>query len=264
MPKLLLLDAFFVCLEVLHQVLNLLDLRISVCVHDLCKILHQTEVGTHCVSQTSQLTEFRNKGDLITCSPVFVDEKGLVGVRNGLVVAGLVVVAVAGLGALFVEAGLWTLPEVNAIDLVRLLVVLGDHSCSCQSLLDGLITILIAPFSVLPNFVHVLQHSVGSNDFEAHVYVQQTALLLHDESGVEARPNPNVVSIKIMRVRLVEGLLADSLEPETAHHRVEEDLQEIHVIPILLLHDLDPLDADGVLDSVELGSVLRELSNFLE
>jgi hypothetical protein len=36
------------------------------------------------------------------------------------------------------------------------------------------------------------------------------------------------------------------------------------VISILLLHDLDPLDADGVLDSVELGSILRELSNFLE
>ena len=154
--------------------------------------------------------------------------------------------------------------EVNAINLVRLLVVLGDHSCSCQSLLDGLISILIAPFSVLPNFVHVLQHCVSSNDFEAHVYVQQTALLLHDESGVEARPNPNVVSIKVMRVRLVEGLLADCFEPETAHHRVEEDLQEIHVIPILLLHDLDPLDADGVLYAIKLCSILRELSNFFE
>ena len=224
MPKLLLLDAFFICLEVLHQVLNLLDLRISVCVHDLCKILHQTEVGTHCVSQTSQLTELRNEGDLIACSSVFVDEKGLVGVRDGLVVAGLVVVAVAGLGALLVKAGLWTLTEVNAIDLVRLLVVLGDHSCPSKSLLDGLITILIAPFSILPNFVHVLQHCVGSNDFEAHVHIQQTALLLHDESGVETWPNPNVVSIKVVRVRLVEGLLADSFEPEAAHHRVEEDL----------------------------------------
>ena len=73
-PKLLLLDAFFVCLEVLHQIFNLLDLRISICVHDLCKILHQTEVGTHSVSQTSQLTELRNKCDLISCSSVFVDQ----------------------------------------------------------------------------------------------------------------------------------------------------------------------------------------------
>jgi len=128
------------------------------------------------------------------------------------------------LGALLVKAGLWTLTEVNAIDLVRLLVVLGDHSCPSKSLLDGLITILIAPFSILPNFVDVLQHCVGSNDFEAHVHIQQTALLLHDESGVETWPNPNVVSIKVVRVRLVEGLLADSFEPEAAHHRVEEDL----------------------------------------
>jgi hypothetical protein len=55
-PKLLLFDAFFVCLKVLHQVFNLLNFRISVCVHDLCKILHQTEVSTHSISQTSQLT----------------------------------------------------------------------------------------------------------------------------------------------------------------------------------------------------------------
>jgi hypothetical protein len=179
-PKLLLLDTFFICLEVLHQVFYLLDLRISVSVHDLCKVLHQTEVGTHSVCQTSQLTKLRNKGDLIACSSVFVDEKGLVGIRDGLVVAGLVVVAIAGLSALFVEAGLWTLVEVNAIDLVRLLVVLGDHSCSSQSLLDGFVAILIAPFSILSDFVHVFKHSVGSNDLKTHVDVQQTALLLHD------------------------------------------------------------------------------------
>lgn len=49
-PKLLLLDTLFVSLEVLHQIFYLLDLRIGVCVHDLCKVLHQTEVGTHCIS----------------------------------------------------------------------------------------------------------------------------------------------------------------------------------------------------------------------
>lgn len=74
MPKLLLLDTLFVSLEVLHQIFDLLDLRISISVNDLCKILHQTEVGTHSVSQSSQLTELRNKGDLIACSSVFVDE----------------------------------------------------------------------------------------------------------------------------------------------------------------------------------------------
>jgi hypothetical protein len=65
------------------------------------------------------------------------------------------------------------------------------------------------------------------------------------------------MSIKVMCVCLVEGFLADSLETETAHHGVEEDLKEVHVIPILLLHDLDPLYADGILNTVELGSVLR-------
>lgn len=98
--------------------------------NDLCKVLHQTEVGTHSVSQASQLTKFRNKSNFIACSSVLVDEEGLVRVGNVLVVAGLVVVSVAGLSAVLVETGLWTLVEVNAIDLVRLLVVLGDHSCS--------------------------------------------------------------------------------------------------------------------------------------
>ena len=65
------------------------------------------------------------------------------------------------------------------------------------------------------------------------------------------------MSIKAVRVRLVEGLLTDGLKPKTAHHRIEEDLKEVHVIPILLFHDLDPLDADSVLDTIELGSILR-------
>ena len=179
-PKLLLLDAFFICLKVLHQVFNLLDLRISVSVHDLCKVLHQTEVGTHCVSQTSQLTELRYESNLIACSSVLVDEQGLVWVRDRLVVAGLVVVTVAGLSALLVEAGLGTLVEVNPVDFVRLLVVLCHNSRTGESLLDGFVAILVAPFSILPDFVHVLEHSVGSHDFEAHVDVQQTSLLLHN------------------------------------------------------------------------------------
>jgi hypothetical protein len=65
------------------------------------------------------------------------------------------------------------------------------------------------------------------------------------------------VSIKVVRVRLVEGLLTYRLKPKTAHHGIKEDLEEVHVISILLFHDLDPLDADSVLDTVELASVLR-------
>lgn len=42
----------------------------------------------------------------------------------------------------------------------------------------------------------------------------------------------------------VEGLWSDSLEPESSHHGIEEDLQEYHVVSISGLHDLDPLDSD--------------------
>jgi hypothetical protein len=123
--------------------------------------------------------------------------------------------------------------------------------------LDGFIAILVAPFCILSNFLHVLQHRIGSDDFEAHIDIEETALLLLDQTGVEAGPNPDVVSIKRMCLRLVEGFLTYSLEPKTAHHRVEEDLKEIHVIPIMLLHDLNPLDANSVLDTIMLGSILR-------
>jgi hypothetical protein len=72
------------------------------------------------------------------------------------------------------------------------------------------------------------------------------------------------MSIKAVSVRLIKRLLADSFESETAHHRVEEDLKEIHVISVLLLHDLDPLNCDRVLDSILLCSVNWQFSNFFE
>ena len=56
---------------------------------------------------------------------------------------------------------------------------------------------------------------------------------------------------------LVEGLLAYRLKLEGAHHRVEEDLKEVHVVPVGLLHHLHPLNLDlvlrGVLLCFELG-----------
>jgi len=256
-PKLLLLDALLVCLEMLHQVLNLLNLGISISVDDLCKILHETEVSTHSISQPSQLTEFRNESDLISRSPVLVDEQRLIWFLDSLVVAGLIVVTVTYLSALFIETGLGTLAKVNTIDLVRLLIVLSDDCRTGESLLDGFVAILVAPFSILSNFLHVLKHCVSPDYFKAHIDIEETALLLLDQSGVEAGPNSDVVSIERMCLRLVEGFLTYSLEPKTAHHRVKEDLKEIHVIPIMLLHDLNPLDANSVLDTIMLGSILR-------
>lgn len=155
-PECLFLLTLLVGLEVVHQVFDLLDLRFSISVDDLGKILHETEVSTHRVSQPSQLAQFRDESDLIARSAVLVDEQRLVGVVDGLVVLGLVVLSVAGLSALLVETGLGTLSKVNTVDLVRLLVVLCDDSRTGESLLHCVVSILVAPLSVLSSFVHHL------------------------------------------------------------------------------------------------------------
>jgi hypothetical protein len=122
------------------------------------------------------------------------------------------------LSALFVEAGLRTLCKVHSVDLVRLLVVLCDDSRTCKSLLNRVICILIAPLSVLSNFLHLLEDGVGTNDFKANVDIEQTALFFHYQSRVKTRPHLNIVRIKAVGVCLVECLLADGFEAETAHH----------------------------------------------
>ena len=72
------------------------------------------------------------------------------------------------------------------------------------------------------------------------------------------------MGIEVVCVGWVEGFLVDVLKFQTAHHGVEEDLQEVHVVPVGLLHDLDPLDGDGVVHAVVFGRVLRELRHLLE
>ena len=96
MPELLLLDALCVRLEVVHQVLDLLDLRLGIRVHDLSHVLHQTEVGAHRISQTSQLTKLGNEGNLVTRASVLVDQQRLIHVAYLLVVARPVVILIAG------------------------------------------------------------------------------------------------------------------------------------------------------------------------
>lgn len=204
MPQSLFLLALLVSLEVVHQVFDLLDLRFSISVNDLGKILHETEVSTHRVSKPSQLTELRDESDLITRPSVLVDEQGLVGVVDLLVVLGLVVLTVAGLSALFIEAGLRTLSKVNTVDLVRLLVVLGDDSRTGESLLHCLVAVLVAPLSVLPSLIHQLQNRVGPDNLEADIDIQESSLFFHDQARVEARPHFDVVSIERVSVGLVE------------------------------------------------------------
>lgn len=67
-----------------------------------------------------------------------------------------------------------------------------------------------------------------------------------------------------MGISLIEALLANGLELETAHHGVEEDLKEVHVVLVGLLHHLDPLNGDLVLDVVVLRLVDGQLGHLLE
>jgi hypothetical protein len=188
----------------------------------------------------------------------------LIWLIDALIVSSLVVLTVACLSALFVETCLRTLSKVNTVDLVCLLIVFCNNSRTGECLLNSIITVLVATLSVLSDFLHVLEDSVCTDHFEANVNVEQTSLFLHYQAWIEARPHLNVMSIEAVSISLIEGLLADCFKSKTAHHRIEEDLEEIHVVTILLLHDLNPLNCDRVFDSIMLRWVNRKLCNFLE
>ena len=123
MPKLLLFLALLILSEGLEKVLAFVDLAVSVGVDDLGEILHEAEVSTHGISEASELTELWDESNLITSLPIFVDEKWLVWIGDGLIVSGLVVVGVAHLFTVLVEGGGWAHSEVNALHAIRLLVV---------------------------------------------------------------------------------------------------------------------------------------------
>ena len=57
-PELLLLLTLHIGLEVLHQILDLFDFGVSICMNNLSQILHKAEIGTHGISQSCQLAEF--------------------------------------------------------------------------------------------------------------------------------------------------------------------------------------------------------------
>ena len=67
-----------------------------------------------------------------------------------------------------------------------------------------------------------------------------------------------------MRIGLVEALLTNGLELQAAHHGVEEDLQEVHVVLVGLLHHLHPLNGDLVVHTVVLGGVNWKFGHLLE
>ena len=153
-PQLLLLLALRVLLEVLHEVLDLLDLRFGICMQDLSKVFHQMEVCSHCISQTCQLAELWNQSDFVSSASVLVDEEWLVLILDGLIVAGLVILHVAGRSPILVECGSWTLTEVYPVDFVGLLVVPCDHSATGESITDRLLAVSASFFGFSSQLTH--------------------------------------------------------------------------------------------------------------
>ena len=101
----------------------------------------------------------------------------------------------------------------------------------------------------------VAKHGVSPDYSEGHVDIEERASLFHDEPGVEAGPNLDVVSSQGMSCSGIEGLGSNGLESKTSHHRVEEDLEEVEMVTIGGFHDLNPLDGDLVLGALVLSVV---------
>ena len=182
MPQFLLLLALRIGLEVLHQIFDLLDLRIGIGVQDLSKVFHQMEVCSHGISQTCQLAEFWNQSNFVSSASVLVDEEWLVLIRDVLIVASLVVLLVACRGPVLVEGDSGTLTEVYPVDFVGLLVVLCDHNSTVESLRDRLLAVSASLFGFFSHLFHIGQSSVCPNDLEANVDVQKNSGFLHGES----------------------------------------------------------------------------------
>ena len=127
-PSLGLLFAFLVLGERLEQMRALLDLLLGVGVNNLCEVLHESEVGSHLIGQTCELTELWNKCHFVTSLAVLVDEERLVDIGDALIVPGLVVLHVADLGAVLVECCLWRHVELDPFDLVSFLIVPEEKS----------------------------------------------------------------------------------------------------------------------------------------
>lgn len=103
-PSLLFLLALLVLSESLEQAFAFLDLLLSVRMHNLGEILHESEISSHGVRQTSELTQFWNEGDLDTSLAVLVDQQGLVQVSDVLVILLLVVLRVRDLLLILLES----------------------------------------------------------------------------------------------------------------------------------------------------------------
>lgn len=134
MPLLLFLFALLILGESGEEILAFLDFLVSVGVNDLSKILHESEVRSHLVSESSQLAELWDQGNLITSLSVLVDQEWLVWIRDGLIVLGLVVLSITHLSSLLVESSLRAESEVNSINLISFLIVSSDDGGSYNTI----------------------------------------------------------------------------------------------------------------------------------
>ena len=89
-----------------RPLLAFLNLSLSIRMHDLGEILHESEVSSHGIRQTSELAQFWNEGDLDTSLAVLVDQQGLIQVIDVLVILLLVVLRVRDLLPILLESGL--------------------------------------------------------------------------------------------------------------------------------------------------------------
>lgn len=140
-PLLLLLLALLILSEGSEESFAFLHFPVSVGMDDLGEILHEAEVSTHGISESSELAKLWNQCDFVTSLPIFVDEERLVRIRDVLVVSGLVVLGVAHLLTILIEGGSWAHTEVDTLHAVRLLVVPCDNGRSSESSLDGLLPV---------------------------------------------------------------------------------------------------------------------------
>ena len=263
-PQLLFLHALRVGLEVGHEVFDLLDLGLGIRVQDHSQVLHQAEVRTHRIGEARQLAELGDERHLVSGPTIFVDQEWLVSIGNVLIIAGLVVLSVARGSPILVECGLGTLRKVYSVDFVSLLVVPCNNRATFESLRDHLLSVLVPLLGLVAQVVQVGEGAISTHYFKADVDVEQHPGLLHDQARVKAGPHLDVVGVEAVCVCLVEALLTDLFESEGAHHRVEENLEEVHVVAVSLLHDLDPLDGDGVLLPLMLSLIDGQLGDFLQ
>ena len=195
MPLLLLFKAFFIFCKSLKKVFALFNLFLSVCMHNLGEVFHETEICTHRISKATQLTKFRDKSYLITSFAVFNNEQRLVWIIDALIISSFVVLRVADLGALLVKSRFRTQTEVDSVHSVSFLIVLCNDCSTRKSILKFLLPVFLLFFSFFSQLVHVIEKRVRANNTKSYIYIEKSTLFFHDHACIKTWPNTDIVSI---------------------------------------------------------------------